>query len=297
MGDLTPLLTDRSMRNQFRALLISAIVPLGICLSFNARASVKTQTTALQLASVTGPILSAPKNISPPWVPQVRSGSLAASWLQRHQHNLAIATAGGVDVLFLGDSITDYWTTVGKLVWNREYAPLHAADFGIGGDTTQNVLWRIENGELNGLSPKVVVLAIGTNNLHQAEPDEIAKGVWAIASNIHAQLPNAKILLLGIFPRGFNAANPLREQVRETNALLAQLADGSTVQYLDIGANFLAPDGSILRSVMKDSVHPTRVGYQIWADAMRSTLDAMLGSAQTTAPQQNATAKDSSTAP
>jgi lysophospholipase L1-like esterase len=204
-------------------------------------------------------------------------------WMARHEGFVQEAQQGGVDILFLGDSITDGWRNRGSNVWNKYYAPRHAANFGVGGDRTQHVLWRIDHGELNGIHPKVVVLMIGTNNTGK-EPDhktprntvpETIAGVTAVVHDIRSKLPDSKLLLLAIFPRG-ELDNPQRAQVALVNTVIAKLDDGKMVKFLDIGAKFLAADGTLPRTVMPDLLHPNAQGYQIWADAMEPALDEML---------------------
>jgi len=206
-----------------------------------------------------------------------------ANWVKRHEGFVQEARKGGIDILFLGDSITDGWRNKGSNVWNKYYAPRHAANFGIGGDRTQHVLWRMDHGELDGLKPKVVVLMIGTNNTgketdHKTPRNtvpEVAEGVQAVVNDIRAKLPDSKILLLAIFPRG-TLDDPQRAQVALINTLIARLDDGKTVKFLDIGAKFLEFDGTLPKSIMPDLLHPNAQGYQIWADAMGPALDEML---------------------
>src|SRR5262249_29418296 len=123
-----------------------------------------------------------------------------SAWVQLHQQFLERARAGKIDLLFLGDSITQGWGQ--NEAWKKHYGPRNAANFGIGGDRTQHVLWRLDSGEIDGIAPKVVVLMIGTNNVGSNKPEEIAEGVRAIVDKLRAKLPKSKILLLGIFPRG-----------------------------------------------------------------------------------------------
>ena len=123
-------------------------------------------------------------------------------WVSRHDGFVDIAKKGDVDLVFFGDSITDGWRDTGLAIWEKNFTPLKAVNFGISSDLTQHVLWRVHNGELTGLKPKVVVLMIGTNNLGSNTDDEIAKGIKAIVEEIHAQVPTTKVLLLGVFPRG-----------------------------------------------------------------------------------------------
>ncbi len=193
----------------------------------------------------------------------------------RHQEFLAIAKAGGVDLLFLGDSITDGWRGGGRAVWDKYFAPLHAANFGIGGDRTEHVLWRLRNGELEGIQPKLVVLMIGTNNGDPAE--DVAKGVQAILVEIHTHCPKTRILLLGIFPRGPDATDGQRLKNEQVNKIIAKYADGKNLVYMDIGLKFLAPDKKTLpKDIMPDLLHPNEKGYQIWADAIDDTVKAMM---------------------
>jgi lysophospholipase L1-like esterase len=208
---------------------------------------------------------------------------LDARWVARHEGFVAQAKQGGIDILFMGDSITDFWRNRGSNVWNQYYAPRHAANFGISGDRTQHVLWRMDNGELDGIKPKVVVLMIGTNNTGKERDNktprntvpEIIEGVQAVVGDLRARLPESKILLLAIFPRG-TLDDPQRAQVALVNTVIAKLDDGKMVQYLDIDSKFLEADGTLPRSIMPDLLHPNAHGYQIWADAMNPTLDEML---------------------
>ena len=205
------------------------------------------------------------------------------NWVKRHEGFVAQAKQGGIDILFMGDSITDFWRNRGSNVWNQYYAPRHAANFGISGDRTQHVLWRMDNGELDGIHPKVVVLMIGTNNTGKERdkktprntvPETIA-GVQAVVADIRAKLPGSKLLLLAIFPRG-DGGPEQQAQIDEINPVIAKLDDGKLVKFLDIGAKFLDADGTLPKSVMPDLLHPNEHGYQIWADAMNPTLDEML---------------------
>jgi lysophospholipase L1-like esterase len=204
------------------------------------------------------------------------------NWVARHEGFVAQAKAGGIDLLFMGDSITDGWRNRGLNVWSKFYSPRHAANFGIGGDQTQHVLWRMENGELDGIHPKVVVLMIGTNNTgrnNDGSPRnsniEVIAGVTAIVNDFRTRLPDSKILLLAIFPRG-NFDDPQRAQVALINTAIAKLDDGKMVKFIDIGSNFLEADGTLPKSIMPDLLHPNAKGYQIWADAMEPTLAEML---------------------
>jgi len=207
--------------------------------------------------------------------PRVREyGWMSTSvWKGMHEGFLKRAKEGKCDLLFLGDSITQGWGN--NEVWKKSYAPRNAVNFGIGGDTTQNVLWRIQNGELDGLAPKVVVLMIGTNNfgLHGDAPADVAKGVAAITRTLREKLPASKILLLGVFPRDEKPGTGGRKKILELNAELAKIGD---VSFLDIGAKFLAADGTLPKETAPDFLHLSVKGYQIWADAMEPELSKLL---------------------
>jgi lysophospholipase L1-like esterase len=202
--------------------------------------------------------------------PRPREGS----WMKQHEDFLKTAQAGNVDLLFLGDSITQGWRGATQ-TWARFYGQRKAANFGIGGDRTEHVLWRIQNGELKGIEPKVVVLMIGTNNAGSNTPDEIAQGITAIVHELRERLPKTKVLLLGVFPRSQKPA-AIRERLKSVNEKIAKLDDGSNVHFLDIGQAFLSEDGTISNKIMPDYLHLSRKGYRIWAEAMEPTLWSML---------------------
>jgi lysophospholipase L1-like esterase len=207
--------------------------------------------------------------------------SLAAGFVAKHQANLEVAKQGDANVLFMGDSITDFWRNpegayAGKPVLDKYFGQWKVANFGIAGDTTQGVLYRLKDGEGKGFSPRAVMLMIGTNNTGRNSAAEIAEGVGAIVLQLQRDFPNAKILLLGIFPRG-RATDPVRGTIAEINKTIAKLHDGSRVQYLDIGKGFLDADGNIPTDVMSDGLHPTTKGYEIWAKAVSEPLSALMG--------------------
>jgi lysophospholipase L1-like esterase len=204
-------------------------------------------------------------------------------WLRRHEAFVEEAKKGGFEVLFQGDSITDAWRNgAAKKIWDATFAPLKAANFGISGDRTQHVLWRLQNGEFEGLTlPKVVVLMIGTNNIGQNEnPEQAASaiaGIRAIVKEIHTKSEKTKILLLGVFPRAEKPDHPFRGVIREINAAAAKLDDdGKTVKFLDIGEKFLQPDGTLTKEIAPDFLHLSGKGYQIWADAIKEPLAELL---------------------
>ncbi len=196
---------------------------------------------------------------------------------ERHAGFLEIAQQGDIECLLMGDSITDAWrrASSGLAVYEANFGSLSCANFGIGGDRTQGVLWRMENGELDGYTPKLMMLMIGTNNLRSNTPEEIAMGIAVIVTRFRAKFPEAKVLLLGVFPRG-GATAPQREPIRQINSIIAGLDDGEYVHFMDIGDQFLEPDGSISTDVMADGLHPTTRGYEIWAAAVMPTFTEML---------------------
>ena len=198
-------------------------------------------------------------------------------WRDRHSNFLKIAKSGNVDLLFLGDSITQGWEGAGKEVWKERFEPLKAANFGIGGDQTQHVLWRLHTGnELHGITPKIVVLVIGTNNMGSHSAEQIAEGVTAIVAELQHQLPHGKVLLLGVFPRSAKAKDAVRAKIKSVNERIAKLDDGKQVRYLDIGDKFLQTDGTLTKEIMPDYLHLSPQGYKIWADSIQPTLSEML---------------------
>jgi beta-glucosidase len=196
---------------------------------------------------------------------------------ERHDQFLYRIKEGDIGLLFMGDSITDFWPKVGEYTWLK-FAPYHPADFAISGDSTEHVLWRITHGELDGINPKVVVLMIGTNNIGHTPPDQpewAAAGVEKIVQIFRDKLPNTRILLLGVFPRD-TPGSVHRDAVAKINEVISKLDDGKMIRYLDIGKVFLDADGNIPRDVMKDGLHPTGKGYELWYEAMHPLLDEMM---------------------
>jgi beta-glucosidase len=209
--------------------------------------------------------------------PVPRNPQTAPAWISRHEGLLSEARKGGIELLFLGDSITDNWRSKGATVWSKYYGSRQAANFGIGGDRTQHLLWRIDHGELDGLKPKVIVLMIGTNNSNSDSADQIAEGVEKIVAEVRAKCPHSKLLLLGIFPRNKPVDKPMQmETIKQVNERLAKLNNGKTIRFLNINDKFLAADGKVHEDLMPDFLHPNERGYQIWADAMEPTLAEML---------------------
>jgi lysophospholipase L1-like esterase len=207
----------------------------------------------------------------------------------RHQGFVEIAQKGNIDLLFVGDSITDWFSNprggrggaapapaTGLEVWNANFGQFKPANFGIAGDTTQGVLWRMQNGELEGFKAKLIVLMLGTNNINRNPVDEIVDGDRLIIEEFKKRQPQAKVLLLGVFPRGADPANPFRPTIKEINSKLAKLADNKQVFYMDIGDKFLTADGTLTTEIMADGLHPTAKGYQIWADAIIGQVKTLM---------------------
>jgi lysophospholipase L1-like esterase len=219
--------------------------------------------------------------------------ALAAGWAQagesaatkpsqkdpkRHEAFLADIKKmeGKIALVFVGDSITDGWRGGGRSVWQKNFAPYGALNLGIGGDRTQHVLWRLQNGELEGYQAKLFVIMIGTNNGNDTAAN-VAAGNEAIVAEIRKKQPQAKILLLGIFPRG-EKPNPGRAKNEAVNKLIAKLDDGGkTLKFMDIGDKFLTADKTLTKDIMPDALHPNGKGYEIWAEAIAPAVKEMLG--------------------
>jgi lysophospholipase L1-like esterase len=180
---------------------------------------------------------------------------------------------GDYDLEFIGDSITDFWESTGKNVAQEYYGHRKIINMGVSGDRTQHVLWRFENGQLDGIRAKVAVVMIGTNNSndHDNTEAEILEGVTAIVNQIRTRQPDTKILLLAIFPRGHTFSGQ-RGKILQVNEALARLDDGQHVFYLDLGPQLIENDGSISPAIMPDALHPSEAGYKIWAAAIEPKL-------------------------
>jgi beta-glucosidase len=198
--------------------------------------------------------------------------------LKRHEQFNERIKQGNVELIFIGDSITQGWEGAGKDVWAKHYGPRNAVNLGIGGDRTQHVLWRLEHGNIDGIAPKVAVLMIGTNNSNGADntAEEIGAGITAIVSKLRSALPQTKVLILGIFPRG-PKPNPQREKNAKASEIASKLADDKNVFYLDIGPKFLAADGTLASEIMPDHLHLSPKGYEIWADAIEPKVAELMG--------------------
>lgn len=201
-------------------------------------------------------------------------------WKDRHELLNKRAAEGGekAQVIFIGDSITQGWEGAGKEVWEEHFAPLNAINLGIGGDRTQHVLWRLENGNIKGVKPKAAVVMIGTNNSNGEDNsvEQIADGITAIVQKLRDELPSTKVLLIPIFPRSENPT-PQRGKTLMVNQIVQKLADGEDVIWVDFGHKFLTEDGRIPADLMPDYLHLTPEAYEIWADSLEEPLKKVLG--------------------
>jgi beta-glucosidase len=210
-------------------------------------------------------------------------------WMPRHEGVLKRNAEGNVDLILIGDSITHHFDDRGKAIWDKYYAPRNAVNMGFSGDRTEHVLWRIEHGELDGISPKLAIIMIGTNNSNGDDytAEEIADGIKAIICEVRTRLPETKILLLKTFPRGDKAQrkdkahdaafNAQWEKNNKSCDIASQVADNKNIFYLDINDAFLNADGVLTREVMPDLLHPHEKGYKIWAEAMEPTVAQLMG--------------------
>src|SRR5215475_10098833 len=199
-----------------------------------------------------------------------------------HQQLLAKLKAGRIDIYFEGDSIARRWgaTDYPEFLanWKENFFGWNAADFGWGADQTQHILWRLQNGELDGIHPKVIVLLAGTNNVgNGASAGDVTRGLTAIVRTMQAKAPEATIIVTAIFPRNDRMA--LMLVIDEVNAGLAKLADGKKVRYLNINDKLADREGKLFDGMMnaRDKLHPTLAGYQVWADALRPIFTELLG--------------------
>ena len=198
-------------------------------------------------------------------------------WVNRQEQINARAKEGDVDLLFIGDSITQGWMGAGKDVWQKYYGERKAMNAGIGGDRTQHVLYRLDHGNIDGLKPKLAVIMIGTNNSGTDSSEDIAAGIKAIVEKLRSALPETKILLLGIFPRGANAEDPKRKVNIGANEIAKKLDDGQHVTYLDISDKFLEADGTLSKEIMPDLLHLSPKGYEIWAESTEAKVAELMG--------------------
>ena len=203
-------------------------------------------------------------------------------FIERHDTFLKWIMERPIDLLFLGDSITRRWVDVRPL-WEHYFAIYQPANFGVGGDAVQNLLWQIQNGQLDGFEPRVIVLLIGANNVPTNTGEEIASAINKVIDIIQKKLPDTQIILLAIFPRGpqtpdkGNKENPYyMDIVNIANAELAKLGNEDNIHFLDFGSQFIGPDGEIDTDLMPDQLHIIEPGFKIWGEAMKDLLAELM---------------------
>lgn len=282
------------MKDEFMKKLLNTIVSvvaLHACMTWAQPApatSPPTNTPVMEQPATNAPAASVAAIPPPLRANTAIIPGLFPGFMKLHTNFVEIAKKGDIDVLFMGDSITDWWRSPGrgggtngvipyggKAVFEKYFGSMKVANFGIAGDTTQGVLWRLQNGEGEGYKPKAVMLMIGTNNTGRNSPPEIAMGVADVVFELRKDFPDAKILLLAIFPRS-GPTSRFRAQIDEINKIIPALHDNQHVFYMDIGPKFLAPDGSIPQDIMSDGLHPTSQGYEIWAEAVHDKLVSLM---------------------
>lgn len=235
------------------------------------------QAQALQPTLATSPD---PRLVNYPWMSLSR-------WYQIHSEDVALAAAGEAPLLFIGDSITEAWEQAGLPYWEQYFTPRGAVNFGIGGDMTQNLLWRLQHGTAGALNPDAIVLLIGVNNLgfSQESPEKIAHGIIAVVDALELYFSDASILLMAVFPAGETASAPIRGKIRQINQAIAPLDKRKRVTFIDIGETFLETDGSISTQIMPDYLHLTEEGYRRWADAILPWIRLQLDMPENTTTQ------------
>jgi lysophospholipase L1-like esterase len=227
-----------------------------------------TMVCSVNAADVPAGVKPAKRTQDFPWMS-------VAAWERMHAEDVLMARHDSVEVLFIGDSITAGWDSS---LWQQHFAPLKAANFGIGGDHTGNVLWRLQHGAIGNLKPKLVVLLAGVNNFGhlQETPEQIAQGVASVVGQLQLAWPESRVLLNAVFPFEESAKSPRRLQVKKLNELLAALGDNKKVFFKDYGGLFLAQDGHIPAALMGDFLHPTTKGYELWANSMLPDIRSLL---------------------
>lgn len=203
-------------------------------------------------------------------------------WMKHHENRKRWCAEQDVDLLMVGDSIVFGWSRVGKDVWNEYYGDRNAVNIGSSGDRTYHMLWHFQNGGLEGMkerNPKLVVVMIGTNN--RGEPElkgrDTAYGILALLKEIHTHLPESKILLLAVFPRGDTPADEGRIRNDQINEIIKGYADNKTVYWMDLGHVFMDDMSLLNRDLMPDGLHPNEAGYRAWAEAMELMIEKLMG--------------------
>ena len=257
------------------AILLVSICTLAVSLYAENGASIATNGVVVARATNVA-VVTAAKPVNTAIIPVPRLDGYVqnrvATVLQRSKDN-----PGKYDIIFIGDSITQGWEDAGANVWKQFYGHRKCLNLGVSGDRTQHVLWRFEQGQLDGLKPKVAVVMIGTNNSNKDDNSEtdILDGIKAIISQIRERLPKTKVILCAIFPRGATFSTQ-RGKILQVNQALAKLDDGKDLFYVDFGFQLIEADGSISKDIMPDYLHPNERGYEIWADAIEPLLKKLL---------------------
>ncbi len=246
----------RNRRTPLIRYLLLLLVALGITLALSPLSLVRHRTPAAMVP-----------------IPQTD-----AWWIAQHEHALTRIGQGNIDLVMIGDSITQGWRSEGRRIWDIYYGHRHAVNLGFYGDRTEHVLWRLDHGEIDGIHPKLVVVMIGTNNTgaHHDPPEETAAGIHAILTALRTRLPAAKILLLGLFPRTASADDPIRRINGAVNDHLRTYADNQHIFFLDLSPHFLDVRGHLSQDLMPDFLHPNEHGYRVWADGMEGMIGKLL---------------------
>jgi lysophospholipase L1-like esterase len=221
-----------------------------------------------------------PENTNLAAVPQPRqeTNDHSAWWLGWPARKLETAKQARPELLFLGDALTQGWEDAGAKIWKLHYGSRNAANYGFEGDATQNLLWRIEHGALDELRPRLIVLLIGASNLKNSDftPAQIAGGIGAVLERLAQKCPSSRVLLLGLLPQDSSPVGEMRRKGEAVNALLPPLADGKRVFLLNINHVFLNAEGALSHTIAPAPMHLTTKGYTLWAEAIESTVQALL---------------------
>jgi beta-glucosidase len=249
------------------------VVSLTLCLAVTLLSSVTAQGAEPQAEQVT---------LTPKYKSVIPAPRIAEWWFARQAEKIGLMSKGDIDLLMVGDSITNNFENekVGLKVWEKYFVPLKAINLGFGGDRTEHVLWRLDHLPVMKKAPKGAVLMIGTNNMGWGTdtPEQTASGVVAIVSKLKKIYPDMEVLVLGVFPRRQKVDHPHRKRIIQLNAMLPELLKGMKgVKFLDIGGEFLDDKGFLSKEMMPDGTHPSERAHEIWAEAIMPELKKMLG--------------------
>lgn len=196
----------------------------------------------------------------------------------RFEEKAKIIAEGNIDLVLMGDSITHFWDSTGKAQQERFFGKYRRVNIGLGWNGTQHLLWELDHIKADSIAPKAIMLMIGTNNIGwlNQTPEQAIGGIEAVVAKTRALWPHAKILLLGVFPRGAQPNDRFRPMIDQINASIEKLADGKSVVYLNINDKFLTPEKVLPAEIMPDRLHPNDKGYEIWGQAVSPILDSWL---------------------